>query len=286
MSENLIEIKNLKLKYDTTSPKKNLFFSKNINPDAVFKGQENSYVLDDVSLNIEKGEFHVFLGASGCGKSTLLNIIAGFLQKTDGNVLIDGEEITKPGRDRGVVFQNAELAVYPWLTVYKNVEFGLKIQKMKKADRKPIIENALELVGLSEHRNKYPSELSGGMKQRLQIARSIASDPEILIMDEPFGALDAQTRRTLQDELIRIWQQTGKTILFVTHDLQEAVYLGQKISIFSAAPNAHIAKQIVVDLPYPRRAGDGRVAMITEEVHTELDKAINAHGEGSVDKSA
>ena len=124
------------------------------------------------------------------------------------------------------------------------------------------------------------------MKQRLQIARSIASDPEILIMDEPFGALDAQTRRTLQDELIRIWQETGKTILFVTHDLQEAVYLGQKISIFSAAPNAHIAKQIEVDLPYPRRSGDGRVAMITEEVHAELDKAINAHGEGSVDKSA
>ncbi len=287
MSEDkLIEIKNLRLKYDTSSPKKNLFFSKNVNPDAIFKGQEDSYVLDDVSLDINKGEFHIFLGASGCGKSTLLNIIAGFLQKTDGSVKIEGNEITKPGRDRGVVFQNAELAIYPWLTVYKNVEFGLKLQKVKKEERKKIVDDALELVGLSEHRNKYPSELSGGMKQRVQIARSIASDPEILIMDEPFGALDAQTRKTLQDELIRIWQQTGKTILFVTHDLQEAVYLGQKISIFSAAPNAHIAKQIEVDLPYPRRTGDGKVAMLTNDVHMELNKAINAHGEGNVDKSA
>ncbi len=284
--DKLIEINSLRLKYDTSSPKKNLFFSKNINPDAIFKGQEDAYVLDDVSLDINKGEFHIFLGASGCGKSTLLNIIAGFLQKTDGSVMIDGREITKPGRERGVVFQNAELAIYPWLTVYKNVEFGLKLQKVKKAERKKIVDNALELVGLSEHRNKYPSELSGGMKQRVQIARSIASDPEILIMDEPFGALDAQTRRTLQDELIRIWQQTKKTILFVTHDLQEAVYLGQKISIFSAAPNAHIAKQIEVDLPYPRRAGDAKVAMITADVSTELNKAINAHGEESVDKSA
>ena len=258
--DKLIEINNLRLKYDTSSPKKNLFFSKNINPDAIFKGQEDAYVLDDVSLDINKGEFHIFLGASGCGKSTLLNIIAGFLQKTDGSVMIDGREITQPGRERG--------------------------QKVKKSERKKTVDNALELVGLSEHRNKYPSELSGGMKQRVQIARSIASDPEILIMDEPFGALDAQTRRTLQDELIRIWQQTKKTILFVTHDLQEAVYLGQKISIFSAAPNAHIAKQIEVNLPYPRRAGDAKVAMITADVATELNKAINAHGEESVDKSA
>ena len=284
--DTLIEIKNLKLKYDVSSPKKNLFFSKNVNPDAIFKGQEDSYVLDDVSLDIKKGEFHIFLGASGCGKSTLLNIIAGFLQKTDGSVKIDGEEIRKPGKDRGVVFQNADEAIYPWLNVYKNVEFGLKLQKVDKVERKKIVDNALELVGLSDHRTKYPSELSGGMKQRVQIARAIASDPEILIMDEPFGALDAQTRRTLQDELIRIWKQTGKTILFVTHDLQEAVYLGEKISIFSAAPNAHIATQIEVDIPYPRRAGNPKVSELTNEVHLRLNEAINAHGEENVDKSA
>ena len=286
MAKAKIEIKNLKLKYDTKSPKKNLFFSKNINPDAVFAGQSDAYVLDDVSLTIREGEFHIFLGASGCGKSTLLNIIAGFLPKTEGEVTIDGKEIKKPGSDRGVVFQNADQAIYPWLNVFKNVEFGLKLQKKDKAERKKIVQDAIELVGLTGHERKYPNELSGGMKQRVQIARSIASNPEILIMDEPFGALDAQTRKTLQDELIQIWKKTGKTILFVTHDLQEAVYLGERISIFSAAPNAHIAAQVDVPFEYPRRMNDPEVAGFTQEVRLRLDEAINAHGDGDVDKSA
>lgn len=229
MSENVekgkIQIKNLRKRYKTDPGEKSLLFSKNINPDAIFQNEEGGYVLNDVNLEINEGEFHVFLGASGCGKTTLLNIIAGLLPKTSGHVMLDGKEIDGPGPERGLVFQNADSAIYPWLNVYKNVEYGLKGRKKSKAEKREIVENAIELVGLSEHKKKYPSELSGGMKQRLQIARSIASDPEILIMDEPFGALDAQTRSVLQCELIRIWKETGKTILFVTHDLSEAVLL-------------------------------------------------------------
>ncbi len=278
-----IVIKGLNKQFE--QEKKGLLFSKNINPDAVFADEPSGYVLRDVNLEIAEGEFHIFLGASGCGKSTLLNIIAGFLEATDGEVLLDGKKIKKPGSERGVVFQSAEAAVFPWLTVRKNVEYGLKMQGVNKKERRRIADECIELVGLKGHEKKHPSELSGGMKQRVQIARSIASNPEILIMDEPFGALDAQTRRNLQDELITIWKKTKKTILFVTHDLQEAVYLGQKISIFSAAPDAKIAMQIPVPYDYPRKLDDPDVSEFTRNVHKVLEEAINAHG-AAVDKSA
>ncbi|MCR4717615.1 MAG: ABC transporter ATP-binding protein [Lachnospiraceae bacterium] len=281
--KNVIEIKGLGKRFE--SKDKNLLFSKNINPDAIFNTGDG-YVLKDVNLTIKEGEFHVFLGASGCGKSTLLNIIAGFLRPTEGSAKLEGEEILKPGPERGVVFQNADQAIFQWLTVYQNVEYGLKAQKIKKAERKKRVNEALELVGLSEHANKHPSELSGGMKQRVQIARSIASDPKILIMDEPFGALDAQTRRTLQDEFIEIWKKTKKTILFVTHDLNEAVYLGQKISIFSASPDARITMEATVPFDYPRRADDENVAEFERLVHLKLEEAINAHKDLAIDKSA
>lgn len=292
MAKNIIEIRNLGKKYldksskQSNKEKKGMFFSKNINPDAIFQGNEDGYVLKDVNLEIKEGEFHIFLGASGCGKSTLLNIIAGFLSKTEGEVLLEEKPITKPGPERGVVFQNADSAIFPWLTVYKNVEYGLKMQHVDKKKRKEIVQNSINLVGLNGHEKKYPSELSGGMKQRVQIARSIASNPEILIMDEPFGALDAQTRRILQDELISIWKKTGKTILFVTHDLQEAVYLGQQISIFSAAPDANIVTKVEVPFDYPRNQNSTDVAEFTLQVHTELEAAINAHGDSIIDKSA
>ena len=292
MAKNIIEIKNLGKKYlgksskQSDREKKGMFFSKNINPDAIFQGNEDGYVLKDVNLEIKEGEFHIFLGASGCGKSTLLNIIAGFLSKTEGEVLLEQKPITKPGPERGVVFQNADSAIFPWLTVYKNVEYGLKMQHVDKEKRRKIVQNSINLVGLSGHEKKYPSELSGGMKQRVQIARSIASNPEILIMDEPFGALDAQTRRILQDELISIWKKTGKTILFVTHDLQEAVYLGQQISIFSAAPDANIVTKVEVPFEYPRNLNSTDVAEFTMQVHAELEAAINAHEDSNVDKSA
>lgn len=209
-------------------------------------------VLANVNLKIKKGEFHILLGASGCGKSTLLNIIAGFLKKTSGSLLINGKEVRKAGKDRGVVFQNADRAIFPWLTVWENVEYGGKINKVKKEERKKRTEYYINLVGLNGHEKKYPNELSGGMKQRLQIARTFANNAEILIMDEPFGALDAHTRRLLQGELIKIWLATGKTIIFVTHDIQEAILLGQRISILSQAPGSNIYKTYDINMPYPR----------------------------------
>lgn len=218
-----------------------------------YAASEESQVLKDVDLKISEGEFHVLLGLSGCGKSTLLNSIAGFLKITSGEILIDGKPAKGPGNDRGVVFQSADRAIFPWLTVQKNVEYGPKVNKIRKKQREEIADKYIELVGLGEHRDKYPDELSGGMKQRLQIARALANNSRILIMDEPFGALDAHTRRIMQDELIKLWEETGKTILFVTHDITEAILLGQKIHIMSPAPHATIYKTYNVDFPYPRK---------------------------------
>lgn len=232
---------------------------------------QESLVLKDVNLSIPQGEFHILLGKSGCGKSTLLNIIAGFLKKSSGSVLIHGTEVTKPGPDRGVVFQNADAAIFPWLTVWRNVEYGLVMQKVAPEERQRLVKECLRLVGLTGHEKKYPGELSGGMKQRVQIARSIANNSEILIMDEPFGALDAQSRAVLQAELVNIWRNTGKTILFVTHDIQEAVLLGQKISLFSSAPNAAIRETISVELPYSRSFSEPKVQSLEKAIRSYFD---------------
>lgn len=210
------------------------------------------YIIKDVDLVIKGGEFFILLGPSGCGKSTLLNMIAGFVSKTGGNLRVGDSEIQKPGRDRAVVFQQADSSLFPWLTVRQNVEFGLKMKKVPKSQRRAISENYIELVGLAGHGEKFPKELSGGMKQRVQLARVLANDPEILLMDEPFGALDAMTRRTMQKELVRIWRQTNKTIVFVTHDIQEAILLGQRIGIMSAGPSSRISDIYDIPLSYPR----------------------------------
>ncbi len=263
MSEknNLIEIRNLKKSFD----------------------DNESNILTDINLDIKKGEFHILLGPSGCGKSTLLNIIAGFLKKSSGSITVAGHSVKAPGKDRGVVFQNADTAIYPWLTVLENVEYGLKINKVPKAERRERALAYIDMVGLSDHVNKRPCELSGGMKQRTQIARVLANDPEVLIMDEPFGALDAQTRRTMQGELIRIWKETGKTIIFVTHDIQEAILLGTDISIFSKSPDAKIIKNYKVDLAYPRHETDSEFIdyfqtinqhFAEEEEHEQVDHKI------------
>ncbi|MDR0685703.1 MAG: ABC transporter ATP-binding protein [Spirochaetaceae bacterium] len=241
------------------------------NPRDKTGGKEPVYILRDVNLGIAEGEFHIFLGWSGCGKSTLLNIIAGFIEKSSGRVLVDSRPVVKPGFDRGVVFQNADSAIFSWLSVWKNVEYGLKIRKTPSAERNNTVRRCIELVGLEGHEKKLPKELSGGMKQRVQIARSMANNPKILLMDEPFGALDAQTRKLMQNELIKIWQETSKTILFVTHDIQEAVYLGQKISIMSRSPNARIMDTITVGEPYPRNLSSPENAALIQRIQGFFD---------------
>lgn len=241
-----------------------------------YNDSKNSHnVITDVNVEIKEGEFHILLGPSGCGKSTLLNIIAGFIPKSEGSITIDGREIIKPGRDRGVVFQNADSAIFPWLTVRGNVEYGLRMKGITAKDRRVISSEYIKLVGLENHENKYPKELSGGMKQRVQIARSLANDSEILIMDEPFGALDAHTRRIMQIELVKIWQQTKKTIIFVTHDITEAILLGQRISIMSVAPEANIYKIYDVDLPYPRKITSHEFGELYGQVQGHFDFGAN-----------
>lgn len=205
--------------------------------------------LDTVNLNVEQNEFICVVDPSGCGKTTLLNIIAGLCKPTTGTVKVRGELVTGPGKGKGVVFQ--QYALYPWLTVEKNVEFGMRMKGVPKAERAEIAKKYIDLVGLSKFAKAYPKELSGGMKQRVAIARAYATAPEVLLMDEPFGALDAQTRAQLQENLLKTWEQERKTCFFITHDVEEAVLLATKIIIMSAGPG-HITEIVPVTLPYPR----------------------------------
>jgi len=190
--------------------------------------------LDDVSLEVRPREFVALLGPSGCGKSTLLYLIGGFLPVERGRVLVDGSPVAAPGPDRGIVFQH--FALFPWKTVRTNVLYGLERAGLPRAEREARARNFIELVGLTGFEDAYPSQLSGGMKQRAAIARTLAVDPKILLMDEPFGALDAQTRSLMQAELIAIWRRTPKTVIFVTHDVQEAIYLSDRVAVMSARP--------------------------------------------------
>ncbi|HEV2302450.1 MAG TPA: ABC transporter ATP-binding protein [Stellaceae bacterium] len=190
--------------------------------------------LDNLSLAVREREFVALLGPSGCGKSTLLYLIGGFLPVEEGRILVDDRPIAGPGPDRGVVFQH--FALFPWKTVMQNVLYGLEKQDLPKEERRRHAQDFIELVGLSGFEDSYPSQLSGGMKQRAALARTLAIDPRILLMDEPFGALDAQTRSLMQEELLRIWERSKKTVIFVTHDVQEAVYLAERIAVMSARP--------------------------------------------------
>jgi NitT/TauT family transport system ATP-binding protein len=190
--------------------------------------------LEDVSLSVSNREFIALLGPSGCGKSTLLYLIGGFLPVETGSITIDGKPIAGPGPDRGIVFQH--FALFPWKTVRGNILYGLERQGMPKAEREQRAIDFINLVGLTGFEDSYPSQLSGGMKQRTALARTLAIDPNILLMDEPFGALDAQTRSLMQEELLSIWQRTPKTVIFVTHDVQEAVYLADRVAVMSARP--------------------------------------------------
>lgn len=214
--------------------------------------EKSCYVLKDANLSVDAGEFFILLGPSGCGKSTLLNLIAGFTQSTKGELRLGEHQIKKHGKERAMVFQNADAALFPWLTVRENIEFGLRMKKISKKERNLVSDKYIGLVGLTGHEEKFPKELSGGMKQRVQLARVLANNSDILLMDEPFGALDAMTRRAMQKELVNIWRKTSKTIIFVTHDIQEALLLGQKIGVMSLGPNSKITNIYPVDLPYPR----------------------------------
>jgi NitT/TauT family transport system ATP-binding protein len=190
--------------------------------------------LEDVSLEVRNSEFVALLGPSGCGKSTLLYLIGGFLPVEAGKIVVDGKQVAGPGPDRGIVFQH--FALFPWKTVRKNVLYGLERQSLPRAEREARAQSFIDLVGLTGFEDSYPSQLSGGMKQRAAIARTLAFDPRMLLMDEPFGALDAQTRSLMQTELLNIWEKTRKTVIFVTHDVHEAVYLAGRVAVMSARP--------------------------------------------------
>jgi NitT/TauT family transport system ATP-binding protein len=212
-------------------------------------GGEVFHALGGVDLEIADQEFVTIVGPSGCGKSTMLNILAGLDEPTSGRVTVDGEPVSGPSPDRGVIFQ--QYALFPWLTVRKNVEFGLKIAGLGAEERRRRAEHFIDLVGLTQFADAYPKTLSGGMKQRCAIARAYAVDPQVLLMDEPFGALDALTRVTLQEQLLQTWSQEKRTVAFITHDVDEAVFLANRVIVMAARPG-RIHEIVPVDLPYPR----------------------------------
>ena len=205
-------------------------------------------VLDVERFAVREGEFITVIGPSGCGKSTFLHIMGGFI-KAQGSIRVYGQEVSGPGPDRGMMFQ--EFALFPWRSVAGNIAWGLEAQGFPKDRIEETVRKYVEMMGLGEFRNHYPAELSGGMKQRVALARVLAFDPKVLLMDEPFGALDAQTRETMQEELTRLWERTGKTIVFVTHDIEEAVYLGDRVVVLTARPG-RIREEVEIALPRPR----------------------------------
>ncbi|WP_436644523.1 ABC transporter ATP-binding protein [Microbaculum sp. FT89] len=233
------------------------------------KGHEGPLVLANASVEIRQGEFFCLLGPSGCGKTSMLTLMAGFLQPTHGRLTLDGQPITKPQADRGVVFQGED-ALFPWLTALDNVAFGLKMRNVPKAERYEKAEEFLKLVGLDGQGLKYPSEMSGGMKQRVQIARVLVNNPKILLMDEPFGAVDAQTRTRLQDELVEIWQKTAKTIVFITHDISEAVLLADRVGVMSKGPGSNIASIVTINMERPRHRGAPEFGAMWEEINGRI----------------
>ena len=213
----------------------------------IFASAEREVVaLKDIQLDIPQGQFVCLLGPSGCGKSTLLNAIAGFSLPSSGSITADGKTVTGPGPDRGMVFQ--EYALFPWMTVEKNIAFGLEIKGTPAAQINDTVATLLAKLGLTDFRNRYPKDLSGGMRQRVAIARILALDSPIMLMDEPFGALDALTRRNLQDELLRIWAELGKTVIFVTHSIEEAIYLADRIVVMTYRPGT-VKRDLLVELP-------------------------------------
>jgi NitT/TauT family transport system ATP-binding protein len=238
---------------------------------------ERLLALDNISLEVKPGEFLCIVGPSGCGKSTLLHLIAGLNPQTSGKVLVDGAPVSGPGTDRILIFQ--ELGLFPWLTVGGNVEFGMKMKNVGKAEREERVQYYLRLVHLSKFRDSYIHQLSGGMRQRVALARALATDPDVLLMDEPFAALDAQTRDLLHDELERLWSETGRTIIFVTHNVREAVRLGDRVVLMTFRPG-RVKQEFSVNLPRPRQMEQADVARTAGDVldclRDEINKSLEA----------
>ena len=231
-------------------------------------GEKRTEVLSDLQLAVREGEFICLLGPSGCGKSTLLNILAGFIQPTAGEVLIDEVRVERPDPRRVFVFQ--ERGVFPWLTVEGNVGFGLA--SLPPAERQQRIDHYVQLVGLRGFENAYPQELSGGMKQRVEVARALAVNPDVLYLDEPFGALDSITRLIMRRELLRIWTAEKKTIIFVTHDIEESVQLADRVVVMSARP-ARIQRIVEIDIPHPRDLSGPRYLELRDQIFEEIGLA-------------
>ncbi|MCD4767097.1 MAG: ABC transporter ATP-binding protein [Methanosarcinales archaeon] len=246
---------------------------KNLNKTYHTEEGDEVVALSDINLDVADKEFVCFIGPSGCGKTTLLRIIAGLEEPDSGTLTVNNEPITGPGPNRGMVFQ--EYSLFPWRTVLKNITFSLEMKKIPKSEREKISRDFLELVGLSKFADSYPHELSGGMKQRVAIARALVNDPDVLLMDEPFGAVDAQTRNRLQHELLNIWEKKKKTVLFITHSVDEAVFLADKVVVFTARPG-RIKEVFSIDLPRPRERTSFEANAVREHLLATLGAEIQA----------
>jgi sulfonate transport system ATP-binding protein len=244
---------------------------KNLNKTYHTEEGDEVVALSDINLDVADKEFVCFIGPSGCGKTTLLRITAGLEKPDSGTLTVNNEHIKGPGPDRGMVFQ--EYSLFPWRTVLKNITFSLELKKIPKSEREKIARDFLELVGLSKFADSYPHELSGGMKQRVAIARALVNDPDVLLMDEPFGAVDAQTRNRLQHELLNIWEKKKKTVLFITHSVDEAVFLADKVVVFTARPG-RVKEVISIDLPRPRERTSFEANAVREHLLASLGAEI------------
>jgi NitT/TauT family transport system ATP-binding protein len=268
---------------DKEKPTPNVLELKNVSKTFVTPDGKVFQAIKNVNLQIKdepgRGEFRVFLGPSGCGKSTILNIVAGLYRPTSGEAFVRGREIVGPGPDRGMVFQS--YSSYPWLTVLENVAFGLQLRGVGKAERERAARTWVEKVGLKGSEHKYPKQLSGGMRQRVAIARTLAVKPQIILMDEPFGALDVQTRMGMQNLINELWEEIESTILFVTHDIAEAVYLADTIHILSAGPGS-VVDEVEIDLPLHRTEDLKRTSRFRELEVLVLEKIRAQAGGGNV----
>jgi NitT/TauT family transport system ATP-binding protein len=242
-------------------------------------GSREVVALEDINLNVQRGEFICLLGPSGCGKSTLLNAVAGFSPPRSGSIQIEGKSVQTPGPDRGMVFQ--EYALFPWMTVEKNIAFGLEIKKLPRAMIREKVDELLQMLHLQDFRDRYPKDLSGGMRQRVAIARVLALDSPIMLMDEPFGALDSLTRRNLQDELLRIWTEFKKTIIFVTHSIEESIYLADRIVVMTYRPGK-IKKEVSVVMPRPRDPSSAEFNNLKKELSLLVMEEQSRHNQEEI----